>query len=76
MNQQTKYLMEGVLNPDVDLVCGKCGCGSMLSFKPLIDGEVYVSCGNCGTLTGMDEIENGNIRVERIKNDFKACNIN
>ncbi len=57
--------MKRKLNPDVHLICGKCGCGTMFSFELSIDsiddGEgqypaVYLSCGNCGTLTGLEEI--------------------
>lgn len=57
-------MMGRKLNPDVHLICGKCGCGTMFSFKfdkeGSDDGEVifpsvFLSCGNCGTLTGLNE---------------------
>lgn len=56
--------MERKLNPNIHLICGKCGCNNMLSFKLSLDGcdngeylypAVFISCENCGTLTGLDE---------------------
>ncbi len=53
-------------NPNVHLIRGKCGCGTMFSFEiskcpsDEVEGEyynqVYLICGNCATLTGLDEI--------------------
>lgn len=57
--------MKRKMNPDLHMICGKCGCTTMLSFELELDGYndgdkifpvVYISCGNCGTLTGLDEI--------------------
>jgi len=53
------------IDPDLHMICGKCGCATMLSFELVLDGcddgdnifpAIYISCGNCGTLTGLDEI--------------------
>lgn len=52
-------------NPDVHIICGKCGCHTMFSYniskdiddetdKPIL--VVYLYCENCGTLTGLDEL--------------------
>lgn len=58
--------MERKTNPDLHIICGKCGCGTMLEFEinpkgnESTDGKeypaVYISCNNCSTLTGLDEI--------------------
>ena len=51
--------MDRKLNPDVHLICGKCGCGTMFSYSLSVEEEgttVYLYCGNCSTLTGLDEI--------------------
>lgn len=56
--------MERKLNPNLHIICGKCGCNNELSFKLNLRGNdngdsvypsVFVSCRNCGTLTGLDE---------------------
>ncbi len=56
--------MEKRLNPNLHIICGKCGCNNMLEFELDLDGcdngeyiypSVYISCRNCGTLTGLDE---------------------
>ena len=57
--------MERKINPDLHIICGKCGCATMLSFELELDGcdvgdkifpAVYISCENCGTLTGLEKI--------------------
>ena len=57
--------MEKKTNPDLHMICGKCGCSTMLSFRLNLDGcdvgesiypAVFISCDNCGTLTSLDEI--------------------
>ena len=58
-------MIDRKLNPDVHLICGKCGCNTMFSFEFNKEGcdddkgiypAIYLSCGNCGTLTGLDEV--------------------
>lgn len=48
------------LNPDVHIICGKCGCSTMLEFQIKVDNSqqssVNIFCNNCSTLTGLDEI--------------------
>lgn len=57
--------MERKTNPDIHIICGKCGCATEFEFKLSIDGSsngkgvypsVFISCRNCVTLTGLDEI--------------------
>lgn len=57
--------MKQKTNPDIHIICGKCGCATMFTFKFQLDGNdngkvvypaVFISCQNCGTLTGLDEI--------------------
>lgn len=51
-------------NPDVHIICGKCGCSTMMKYKlseeKNDDGKkitvVYLICNNCNTLTGLDEL--------------------
>ena len=52
------------LNPDLHIICGKCGCNNMLEFKLCLDGNdkdecvypaVFITCGNCGTLSSLDD---------------------
>lgn len=51
-------------NPDVHIICGKCGCSTMIKFKlseeENDDGKkitvVYLICDNCSTVTGLDEL--------------------
>ena len=69
--------MQRKLNPDLYIICGKCGCSSMLSFNLHLDGNdngeyiypsVFISCGNCGTVTTLeDEIKD--------KTDWKRLNL-
>ena len=58
-----KFVM-GKNNPNLHIICGKCGCRTMLSFEFCLDGTdngeyvypaVYIHCDNCGTLTSLDE---------------------
>lgn len=49
------------INPDIHIICGKCGCATMFEFEVVNNGEdtkptVYITCNNCSTLTGLDEI--------------------
>lgn len=57
--------MEKRLNPDVHIICGKCGRSTMLEFnivKELDDGGieyvdvVYLFCNNCSTVTDLSEL--------------------
>jgi hypothetical protein len=57
--------MERKINPDIHIICGKCGCATMFEFKLTLDGTcvddiiypaVFLTCNNCGTLTGLDGI--------------------
>lgn len=51
-------------NPDIHIICGKCGCATMFEFElspygndnGVIYPAIFISCNNCGTLTGLDEI--------------------
>lgn len=48
-------------NPDIHIICGKCGCATMFEFKVVDSGEdakptVLLTCNNCSTLTGLDEV--------------------
>lgn len=48
------------------MICGMCGCADSFTFKIDPKGNydkndneipaVFISCGNCGTLTGLDEV--------------------
>jgi len=56
------------INPPLHIICGKCGNKNDLTFNidpkgnEDKDGNEYpsvsISCGNCGTLTGLDEVIN------------------
>lgn len=51
--------MERKTNPDVHVICGKCGRATMMTFKLNFDDEqcwISLSCDNCSTLTGLDEV--------------------
>jgi len=57
--------MDRKTNPDIHIICGKCGCATMFEFKLSLDGNdngayiypaVFISCNNCSTLTGLAEI--------------------
>lgn len=52
-------------NPDVHIICGKCGCATMMKYK--VSNQVYIAtneteinvfliCENCSTLTGLDDL--------------------
>lgn len=53
-------------SPRLHIICGLCGCNNMLSFEVKSDvGDedenitytyVNIICGNCGTLTELNEI--------------------
>ena len=56
-----------MLNPNIHIICGKCGCNHMFKYKVNIEGNynddtsecspsVNIICYNCGTLTGLEEI--------------------
>jgi len=62
-----------MLNPNIHIICGKCGCNHMFSFeikKEINDNTnkevmvVYVSCDNCGTLTSLDELMEEKISID------------
>ena len=53
------------LNPNVHIICGKCGCNHMFKYHISDDVDddtdepiqtVYLYCENCSTLTGLDEL--------------------
>lgn len=51
--------MSNWINPPLHIICGRCGNKNDLSFKINFNeesAEVYITCGNCGTLTGLDEV--------------------
>ncbi len=56
--------MERKTNPDIHIICGKCGCATMFEFEFSLDGNdngkiypcIFINCNNCGTSTGLDEI--------------------
>ena len=59
-------MIEQKLNPDIHIICGKCGNKNMFKYSIqkdwLEDSEgnqregVSITCGNCSTLTGLDEV--------------------
>lgn len=71
-------------NPDVHLICGKCGCATMMHYDIELeiddDGKyipiVYLHCKNCGTLTGLDEVIKDNSDYSKMEFNEKedACN--
>lgn len=58
--------MSNWINPPLHIICGKCGNKNELTFKIDLKGNednegneypaVFIYCGNCGTLTGLDEV--------------------
>jgi uncharacterized Zn finger protein len=51
--------MSNWINPPLHIICGRCGNKNDLTFKIIIDDEepyVSISCENCGTVTGLDEV--------------------
>lgn len=57
--------MQRKTNPDIHIICGKCGCATMFEFRLSLDGNddgdkiypsVFMICNNCATMTGLDEI--------------------
>lgn len=61
------------INPNIHIICGKCGCSTMMEYSASIevteDGlsdyiDVVLTCNNCHTLTSLNEIiksnDNGN----------------
>jgi len=57
--------MRKTLHPNLHIICGKCGCHNMMSFKINLKGSdngealypaVSVVCDNCSTLTDLTEI--------------------
>ena len=54
-----------MLNPNLHIICGKCGCNNMITYlvreelDDVIDkmkSQVYLYCGNCKTVTDLDEV--------------------
>ena len=52
-------------NPDIHIICGKCGCATMFEFKFNTQGcdngkyiypSISLICENCSTITGLEEI--------------------
>lgn len=57
--------MQRKTDPDIHIICGKCGCATMFEFKLSLEGSdngkyiypaIFLTCNNCSTLTGLDEI--------------------
>lgn len=57
------------LNPNLHIICGKCGCNNMLTFriiqelveiddndKYIMKDKVSILCANCHTITRLDDI--------------------
>jgi uncharacterized Zn finger protein len=52
------------INPNVHIICGKCGCATMMEYQVVTSKDiedkpethVYLNCGNCGTITNLDEL--------------------
>ena len=47
-------------NPDIHIICGKCGCATMMTYSIKIeeDPQVYIICDNCNTITNINEVLN------------------
>jgi hypothetical protein len=55
-----------IANPRIHMICGICGSNKDFSFKINMTGNcdndgneypaVFISCGNCVSLTGLDEV--------------------
>ena len=57
-----------IANPRIHMICGICGDNKSLTFRVSEEEqyndddqlytkqEVYISCRNCGSLTGLDEV--------------------
>jgi len=66
-------------NPDIHIICGKCGCATEFVFKLSLNAKefvkdenklqpaVYLSCGNCATLTDLSEVVKDNTDWEKLK---------
>ncbi len=61
--------MERKINPDIHIICGKCGCGTMFDFEFSKDGSddgekifpaIFMICNNCSTLTNLNEVAEDN----------------
>lgn len=61
--------MQRKTNPDIHLICGKCGCGTMFEFKFSKEGSddgtrlfpaIFMICNNCSTLTNLNEVAEDN----------------
>ena len=61
-----------IVNPRIHIICGICGCKDMLSYKIkknfICDNDgierdgVAISCGNCDSVTGLDEVMGENLK--------------
>jgi len=55
-----------IANPKLHIICGACGCNTMLSFKIKDNGNcdnegneypaVYIYCENCSFVVSLDEV--------------------
>jgi hypothetical protein len=46
-------------NPNIHIICGKCGCATMMTYSIKIEEDkpqVYLICENCETLTNINEV--------------------
>lgn len=66
--------MDRKINPDIHIICGKCGCATMFNYEVVVEENddtgakkpsVYLTCGNCSTLTGLDEIVDNKTNIEK-----------
>ena len=57
--------MSRKINPDIHIICGKCGCATMMNYNLSTeiteDGVneytvVYLTCNNCHTITSLNEL--------------------
>ena len=44
-----------IANPRIHMICGICGCNKEFSYR-IVEDDVLISCGNCASLTALDEI--------------------
>lgn len=58
-SKQVKENM-AIANPRIHMICGICGSNKDFKYKVEITEdlghEIHITCGNCASLTGLDEI--------------------
>lgn len=68
--------MQDKINPDIHIICGKCG-QTDFTFKFEKDGNddgekvypaIFLTCENCFTVTGLDEIVDDKTEWKELKN--------